>query len=291
MQGLYQSRTLPEALGEVPGVLVQKTSNGQGSPFIRGFTGFRNVLLIDGIRLNNSVFRDGPNQYWNTVDTFAASRIEVLKGPASVLYGSDAIGGAVNVLSDIPGAAKPGFSPRALYRYSNAESSDTIRGDLTYVDDTAACHRRLHVQELRRRRGRRVRGRAAQDRLRRAGRQRARRVRPHESAARCCSATSTSTRTTRGARTARSMATAGMARRSARTANSSSTSSASSATSSCARRIWARSRTRCWRALPTSRRARTSIASGRTFARTNSASTSTRRGCGSSSTSNGAGPG
>ena len=112
VQGLYQSRTLPEALGEVPGVLVQKTSNGQGSPFIRGFTGFRNVLLIDGIRLNNSVFRDGPNQYWNTVDTFAASRIEVLKGPASVLYGSDAIGGAVNVLSDIPASAKPGFSPR-----------------------------------------------------------------------------------------------------------------------------------------------------------------------------------
>src|SRR5512137_1384276 len=126
VQGLYQSRTLPEALGEVPGVLVQKTSNGQGSPFIRGFTGFRNVLLIDGIRLNNSVFRDGPNQYWNTVDTFAASRIEVLKGPASVLYGSDAIGGAVNVLSDIPGTTKPGFSPRALYRYSNAESSDTV---------------------------------------------------------------------------------------------------------------------------------------------------------------------
>ena len=135
VQGLYQSRTLPEALGEVPGVLVQKTSNGQGSPFIRGFTGFRNVLLIDGIRLNNSVFRDGPNQYWNTVDTFAASRIEVLKGPASVLYGSDAIGGAVNVLSDVPASARPGFSPRALYRYSNAESSDTVRGDLTYVDD------------------------------------------------------------------------------------------------------------------------------------------------------------
>ena len=135
IQGLYQSRTLPEALGEVPGVLVQKTSNGQGSPFIRGFTGFRNVLLVDGIRLNNSVFRDGPNQYWNTVDTFAASRIEVLKGPASVLYGSDAIGGAVNVLSDVPASAKPGFSPRALYRYSSAESSDTVRGDLTYVDD------------------------------------------------------------------------------------------------------------------------------------------------------------
>ncbi len=47
-------RTLPEALREVPGVMVQKTGHGQGSPFIRGFTGFRNLLLIDGIRLNNN---------------------------------------------------------------------------------------------------------------------------------------------------------------------------------------------------------------------------------------------
>jgi hemoglobin/transferrin/lactoferrin receptor protein len=133
VQQLYQSRTLPEALGEIPGILVQKTSNGQGSPFIRGFTGYRNVMLIDGIRLNNSVFRDGPNQYWNTVDSYSASRIEVLKGPASVLYGSDAIGGAVNVLSDIPAAASQGLTPRVVYRYSDAESSDTIRGDLTYV--------------------------------------------------------------------------------------------------------------------------------------------------------------
>ena len=81
VQGLYQSRTLPEALGEVPGVLVQKTSNGQGSPFIRGFTGFRNVLLIDGIRLNNSVFRDGPNQYWNTVDTLRGKPHRGGEGP------------------------------------------------------------------------------------------------------------------------------------------------------------------------------------------------------------------
>jgi len=137
VQQLYQSRTLPEALGEVPGVMVQKTSHGQGSPFIRGYTGFRNVLLVDGIRLNNSVFREGANQYWNTVDPYSSSRIEVLKGPASVQYGSDAIGGAVNVLSDIPDSASPGLSPRVLYRYANAESSQTVRAEGTYRGESA----------------------------------------------------------------------------------------------------------------------------------------------------------
>lgn len=94
-----QYRTLPDALREIPGVMVQKTGYAQGSPYIRGFTGFRNLLLIDGIRLNNSVFRDGPNQYWNTIDPFSIERIEVVKGPSSVLYGSDAIGGTVGVFS------------------------------------------------------------------------------------------------------------------------------------------------------------------------------------------------
>lgn len=48
------------------------------------------------MRLNNSVFRDGPNQYWTTVDPLGLERAEVVKGPVSVLYGSDAVGGTVN---------------------------------------------------------------------------------------------------------------------------------------------------------------------------------------------------
>jgi hemoglobin/transferrin/lactoferrin receptor protein len=128
VQGMFQSRTLPDVLGELPGVSVQKTGYGQGSPFIRGYTGFRNVMLIEGIRLNNSVFRDGPNQYWNTVDPYSMGRVEVARGPASVLYGSDAIGGVVNVLSDL--TARPdGFTPRVLYRYSSAENSNVARAE------------------------------------------------------------------------------------------------------------------------------------------------------------------
>jgi len=92
-------RTVPEALEQTPGVSVQKTTHGHGSPFIRGFTGRQNLLLVDGIRMNNSTYRGGPVQYWNTLDGFAMERMELVKSQGSVLYGSDALGGTLNVLS------------------------------------------------------------------------------------------------------------------------------------------------------------------------------------------------
>ncbi|MFM2143657.1 MAG: hypothetical protein RLZZ476_2201, partial [Verrucomicrobiota bacterium] len=92
-------RTFPEALRETPGVAIQKTANGQGSPFIRGFTGFRTLMMVDGIRYNNSTFRDGPNQYWALIDPLSLESVELLPSEGSVLYGSDAIGGTVNALS------------------------------------------------------------------------------------------------------------------------------------------------------------------------------------------------
>lgn len=92
-------RTLPEALQFTPGVLVQKTAHGHGSPIIRGFTGRQNLLLVDGVRINNSTFRSGPVQYWNTVDALAIDHLELIKSQGSVLYGSDAAGGTLNAFS------------------------------------------------------------------------------------------------------------------------------------------------------------------------------------------------
>ncbi len=125
-------RTTPETLRELPGVMVQKTGHGQGAPFIRGFTGFHNLFLIDGIRLNNSVFRPGPNQYWNTVDSLSLSRIEVVKGPISVLYGSDAVGGTVNAITKSPTTYGEGFNVerRLYYRFSSAENAQVGRFEL-----------------------------------------------------------------------------------------------------------------------------------------------------------------
>ncbi len=129
IEGRRLSRTLPEALKETPGVSVQKTGPAQGSPFIRGFTGFRNVMLVDGIRLNNSIFREGPNQYWSTVDPFMVERLELIRGPSSVLYGSDSIGGTVLAFTKEPGSFEPGFHvhERTFYRYASAEDSHSVR--------------------------------------------------------------------------------------------------------------------------------------------------------------------
>ncbi len=96
------SRTTPEALIGMNGVFVQKTNHGGGSPFVRGLTGNQTLIMVDGIRMNNSTFRYGPNQYLNTIDAFTINRIEVAKGTGSVQYGTDAIGGVIQVITKEP---------------------------------------------------------------------------------------------------------------------------------------------------------------------------------------------
>lgn len=90
-------RTVPEALLSIPGVLVQKTASGHGSPYIRGFTGNRTLAVIDGIRYNNATYRDGANEYFSHIDSFSLESIELLSGPASTLYGSEAVGGTLSL--------------------------------------------------------------------------------------------------------------------------------------------------------------------------------------------------
>lgn len=95
-------RTVPDALVNAPGVWVQKTNHGGGSPVIRGLMGNQVLLMVDGIRMNNSVYRYGPNQYLNTVDPGSVDQIEAIRGAGSVLYGSDAMGGVVQVITKAP---------------------------------------------------------------------------------------------------------------------------------------------------------------------------------------------
>jgi len=124
-----RARTLPEALQGLPGIMVQKTAYGQSSPYLRGFTGFRTRMLVDGIPLNHAAMREGPNQYWSTIDSLLVERLEVVRGPSSVLYGSDAIGGTVNAISRRAAVGGQGFDigGASYTRYSTAENSWTQR--------------------------------------------------------------------------------------------------------------------------------------------------------------------
>jgi outer membrane receptor for Fe3+-dicitrate len=90
---------LPQALRDVTGVHVQQTTSGQGSPFVRGLTGMQVLHLINGVRFNNSTFRPGANQYTALIDQYATDRVEIVRGPGSTQYGSDSLGGTINVLT------------------------------------------------------------------------------------------------------------------------------------------------------------------------------------------------
>jgi outer membrane receptor protein involved in Fe transport len=88
-----------EALRGVPGAFFQQTTPGQGIPIIRGLKGSQILHLVDGMRLNNAFFRDAPNQYLALVDPFILERVELMRGAAGSLYGADAMGGVVQLLT------------------------------------------------------------------------------------------------------------------------------------------------------------------------------------------------
>ena len=136
----YQYRTTPEAMMAINGVFVQKTNHGGGSPFLRGVTGNQTLILIDGIRLNNATFRYGPNQYLNTVDAYSIGKIEVAKGTGSVQYGTDAIGGVINLITVDPTFSidSARFGGRALVKYMTGDMEKTLRGEATYSSKKVA---------------------------------------------------------------------------------------------------------------------------------------------------------
>ena len=148
---LYTPRSLPEALIGVTGVWMQKTNHGGGSPFIRGLTGNQTLLLIDGIRLNNSTYRYGPNQYFNTVDIFSLDRVEVVRGSGSVQYGSDALGGAAQLMSKTPQFSDQSswqFDGSLLGKWMSDEMEKTLRADVNLANETFAFHGGLSLRDF-----------------------------------------------------------------------------------------------------------------------------------------------
>ncbi|MBL4685606.1 MAG: TonB-dependent receptor, partial [Nannocystaceae bacterium] len=128
-------RSAPDALRGEPGVYVQQTAHSQGSPYLRGLTGQQTVMFFDGVRLNNSTFRQGPNQYFFTIDSRTIKSLEVLRGSASTRYGSDALGGALLTEPIGPtmdrGGGKWSVHPRAMVRTGSADGEVGGRGQLS----------------------------------------------------------------------------------------------------------------------------------------------------------------
>lgn len=91
-----QPQTAADVLEKGNGVFIQKSQLGGGSPIIRGLSTNRILLTIDGVRMNNAIFRSGNVQNIISIDPFVIAKSEVIHGPGSVVYGSDAIGGVIN---------------------------------------------------------------------------------------------------------------------------------------------------------------------------------------------------
>lgn len=136
----FSPRSTPEALIGLPGVFVQKTNHGGGSPFVRGLTGNQTLLLVDGVRMNNSTFRYGPNQYLNTIDMYTIGRIEVAKGTGSVQYGTDAMGGVVQIFTREPEFSmdEKKLTGRLTGKYMTGNMEKTGRGELAYANKKMA---------------------------------------------------------------------------------------------------------------------------------------------------------
>ena len=128
-------QTAADLLEYKSGVFVQKSQMGGGSPMIRGFSANRLLLVVDGIRMNNAIYRNGNLQNVISLDAGSIESTEVIFGPGSVIYGSDALGGVMSYQT-----LKPKLSSSDEYnhrgsvftRYSSANSEKTVHGDVNF---------------------------------------------------------------------------------------------------------------------------------------------------------------
>ena len=97
-----ENTLLTDALRGQAGAFLQETTPGQGAAFIRGLRGSAILHLVDGMRLNNAMFRSAPTQYLALVDPAIVEQVEIERGAAASLYGNDAMGGVVQVISRRP---------------------------------------------------------------------------------------------------------------------------------------------------------------------------------------------
>ena len=128
-------QTSADLLGNTNEVFIQKSQLGGGSPMIRGFATNSVLIVVDRVRMNNAIFRSGNLQNVISLDPHSIENSEIIFGPGSVTYGSDALGGVMDFhtksvkLSTRPQSFTTGS---ALARYSSANNEQTLHADLSY---------------------------------------------------------------------------------------------------------------------------------------------------------------
>jgi hemoglobin/transferrin/lactoferrin receptor protein len=129
----YNPQTSADLVGSNGGVFVQKSQMGGGSPMIRGFSANRILLVVDGIRMNNAIYRSGNLQNIISLDANSLESAEIIFGPGSVIYGSDALGGVMSFSTLKPKLStetKPDFSGKIMSRFSSANFEKTVHATL-----------------------------------------------------------------------------------------------------------------------------------------------------------------
>ncbi|MDF1699404.1 MAG: TonB-dependent receptor [Saprospiraceae bacterium] len=132
---LTNPQTTADALAQHSDVYIQRSQMGGGSPIVRGFEANKVLLVLDGVRMNNAIYRSGHLQNAITVDNAVLERLEVLYGPGSLIYGSDAIGGVVHFRSKNPQlnfdpSRNINFFGNAYVRYATANKEKSTHLDL-----------------------------------------------------------------------------------------------------------------------------------------------------------------
>lgn len=127
----YNAQTTADLIQNTGVVSMQRSQQGGGSPMMRGFEASRVLLVIDGVRMNNLIYRAGHLQNIITLDNNMVERAEVLFGPSSTVYGSDALGGVVHFYSRNPALRTTNLaSGNAFVRYGSANNEKTGHVDL-----------------------------------------------------------------------------------------------------------------------------------------------------------------
>ncbi len=129
----WNAQTSADVLQQTGQVFVQRSQMGGGSPVLRGFEANRVLIVVDGVRMNNAIYRSGHLQNVITLDPNVQNRVEVLYGAGSVMYGSDALGGVMHFQTKNAEFAQNGklqVAGGAFTRFSSANSEKSLHANV-----------------------------------------------------------------------------------------------------------------------------------------------------------------